>query len=244
MSDAARDEELMASAAAWVLNALPDDEAAAFEAELATNAELREEVERLRPVADLIALAAPSAEPPPGLQSRIMAIVEREADLLSAAGPEADRVATPAAAEPARAGWLRRVFARPLIPVLTACVVAVAIGLGVGIGISGGGSGDVDHPVTFVGNAAASGELVTHGDSSELKLTGLKSPGPGHVYQAWVMKGGKVTPDNVFTVNRSGQGSVALRSDLDGAKQVLISVEPEGGSQQPTTTPIASTTLS
>jgi anti-sigma-K factor RskA len=241
MSDA-RNEELMASAAAWVLNALPDDEAAAFEAELETNAALREEVARLRPVADLLALAAPTAEPPPGLQGRIMAIVEREADLLSAAGPEADRVVATAPVQ--RESWLRRVFARPLIPVLAACAVAVVIGLGVGLGISGGGSGDVSHAVTFTADASASGNLVTHGHNAELKVAGMPSPGSGRVYQVWVMKDGKVTPDNVFTVDRSGQGSVALRNDLDDAKQVLISVEPEGGSQQPTTAPIASSTLS
>jgi anti-sigma-K factor RskA len=243
MSDTARNEELMASAAAWVLNALPDDEAAAFEAELERNAALRDEVARLRPVADLLALAAPTADPPPGLQGRIMAIVQREADLLTAAGPEADQVV---ATQPAKGqSWLRRIFARPLIPVLTACVVAVVIGVGVGIGISGGGSNDVSHPMTFANVANASGDLVTHDGSGEMKLTGLQSPGAGRVYQVWVMKAdGKVTPDNVFTVNSSGQGSVALRNDLDGAKQVLISVEPEGGSQQPTTSPIASATLS
>jgi anti-sigma-K factor RskA len=242
MSDTAH-EELMASAAAWVLNALPDDEAVAFAAELAENAALRDEVAKLRPVADLLALAAPGQEPPPALQGRIMAIVEREADLLSAAGPDADRVTEPGPA--ARESWLRRIFARPLIPVLTACVVAVVIGVGVGVGISGGGSSDVSHPLTFGQLPNASGDLVTHDGSGEMKLTGLQSPGSGRVYQVWVMKAdGKVSPDNVFTVNSSGQGSVALRNDLDGAKQVLISVEPDGGSQQPTTTPIASTTLS
>jgi anti-sigma-K factor RskA len=242
MSDTARNEELMASAAAWVLNALPDDEAGAFAAELAQNAALREEVERLRPVAELLALAAPSEEPPPGLQGRIMAIVEREADLLSAAGPEADQVAT--AAPVRREGWFRRVIARPLIPALAAGALAVGIGIGIVVS-SGGGTNTVDHPMTFANVPNAAGQLVTHDGSGEMKLTGLKSPGTGRVYQAWVMSAdGKVTPDNVFTVNRSGQGSVALRNDLDGAKQVLISVEPDGGSQQPTTTPIASTTLS
>lgn len=242
MSDTARNEELMASAAAWVLNALPDDEAAAFEAELAENADLRDEVARLRPVADLLALAAPSQEPPPGLQGRIMAIVDREADLLSAAGPEADRVVT--APKPKRESWLRRVIARPLIPALATGALAIGIGIGI-VASTGGGTNDVSHPVTFTPQLQANGNLVTHDGSGEMKLTGLKSAGAGHVYQVWVMKAdGKVSPDNVFTVNSSGQGSVALRTDLDGAKQVLISVEPDGGSQQPTTTPIASTTLS
>lgn len=241
MSDRDRNEELMADAAAWVLNALPDDEAAAFEAELAENAALREEVARLRPVADLLALAAPSEDPPPGLQSRIMAIVQREADLLSAAGPDADRVdVRPPKAQ--HRGRLSRIFAKPLIPILA--TGALAIGIGIGIIASTGGTNDVNHPVTFVADSQARGDLITHDGTAELKLTGLKPPGAGRVYQVWVMKGNKVSPDNVFTVNRSGQGSVALRNDVDGAKQVLISVEPDGGSQQPTTTPIASTTLS
>jgi anti-sigma-K factor RskA len=241
MSDPTRQEELMASAAAWVLNALPDDEAAAFETELRTNAALRDEVARLRPVADLIALAAPPADPPPGLQSRIMAIVDREADLLTAAGPDADRVV--AAAPAPRGSWLRRVIARPLIPALAAGALAVGIAIGVVVSTDSGPA-DVRHPVTFTAVAQASGDLITHGNNGEIKLSGMPSPGQGHVYQVWVMKDGKVTPDSVFTVDRSGHGSVALRNDLDGAKQVLISVEPDGGSPQPTTTPIASTTLS
>lgn len=245
MSDRGRNEELMANAAAWVLNALPDDEAAVFEAELQTNTALREEVARLRPVADLLALAAPSADPPPALHGRIMAIVEREADLLQAAGPNADIVAAPSQPEAERRRWLDRVFARPLIPVLATFAVAIVIGIGVGVGLSGGGGGkDVSHPVTFVADASAGGDLVTHGKNAEITVTGMPSPGAGHVYQVWVMKDKKVTPDNVFTVNRSGEGSVALRNTVDGAQQVLISVEPEGGSQQPTTTPIASTSLS
>jgi anti-sigma-K factor RskA len=231
----------MATAAAWVLNALPDDEAAAFAAELEVNPQLRDEVARLRPVIDLLALAAPAAEPSPGLQDRIMAIVQREADLLAAAGPEADRVV--AVAPPRRESWLRRVLARPLIPALAAGALAVGIGIGI-VASTGGGPNDVSHAVTFTADARASGDLVTRGDRAEIEVAGMPSPGAGRVYQVWVMKDGKVTADNVFTVNRDGQGSVALRNDIDGAKQVLISVEPEGGSRQPTTTPIASTTLS
>jgi anti-sigma-K factor RskA len=99
-------EELRDAAAAWVLGALPDDEAAAFEAALAHSPQAQAEVARLQPVADALGLAVPPADPPPSLKANVMAIVEREAQLLAAAGPEADQPPRPGAAACSRApGW-------------------------------------------------------------------------------------------------------------------------------------------
>ncbi len=242
MTEPRRHDELD-TAAAWVLGALPDDEARAFADHLATCAACQAEVAQLQPVADVLPLAAPAEAPGDELRARIMAVVEREAKLLAATGPAAD-AAPPAPAQ--RRGLLARLFGRPW---LTAAAAGTALAVGVAIGIvaaGGVGGGDVvSHPVTGVAEASsARGALVQRGDRGELELRGLPAPPPGHVYQAWVMRGGKPEPDAVFTVDRQGASDVPLRGDLDGAQAVAISVEPEGGSDAPTTTPTVTAALS
>ena len=68
----------------------------------------RREVAELQMVADTLPLAAAQVAPPPELKDRIMSAVRAEAEVLQAAGPEADVVAR----EPGRRGGGRRGRAR------------------------------------------------------------------------------------------------------------------------------------
>ena len=71
----------------------------------------------------------------------------------------------------------------------------------------------------------------------------LSSPLPplpkGKVYQAWTLpKGAKaVQPSLTFSPNADGVAVVALPVDASKVGAVAVSVEPEGGSKTPTTTP-------
>ena len=81
-----------------------------FEAHLAACAMCREEVDELRPAADALPMASPQMAPPPALKDRIMAEVEREAELLAQAGAERRPARARAAARRrsrlvAAAGW-------------------------------------------------------------------------------------------------------------------------------------------
>jgi len=88
---------------AWVLGALPAGQAERFAAHLPGCAVCRREVAELQMVADTLPLVAEQVAPPPELKDRIMSVVRAEADVLGAAGPEADAIAAPAVAEePAR----------------------------------------------------------------------------------------------------------------------------------------------
>ena len=101
------DCEHIDDAAAYVLGALPDDEVEPFVAHLATCADLPARGRRAaRWPSTRCPLAAPPAAPPPELRGRIMAVVNAEAELLAAAGPEADRPPPPGAAR--RAGLRER----------------------------------------------------------------------------------------------------------------------------------------
>ena len=83
------------AAATYVLGALTDDELQNYEAHLQQCATCRDEVEYLRVAAEALPVSPPPMLPPPALKARIMAEVEREAALLAAAGPEADRPPAP-----------------------------------------------------------------------------------------------------------------------------------------------------
>ena len=64
---------------AYLLGALTDLERQAFEQHLGRCAECRAEIEELRPAADALPRSVEQVEPPPGLKTSLMEIVEREA---------------------------------------------------------------------------------------------------------------------------------------------------------------------
>ena len=81
---------------------------------------------------------------------------------------------------------------------------------------------------------AGSGRLIYIGDESvalfELSLEELPA---GRVYQAWGIYDDEPTSLGLL----ASRGLTAFNVDLEGASAVAISVEPAGGSNQPTTEP-------
>jgi anti-sigma factor RsiW len=70
---------------------------------------------------------------------------------------------------------------------------------------------------------------------------GLPALPPGKVYQAWTLAKGatRMAPSVTFLPDRSGNAQVAVPADPATTAATAISVEPVGGSKQPTTKPIA-----
>ena len=237
------DDRLRDEAAAWVLGALDNTEAAEFVRRMEASPEVRKEVGELQEAADALPFSVPPVGPPPELRDRIMAIVESEAELLHATGARADR---PHRA--ARTPWWRSLL-RPLPVAATACVLLLA-GVAAGLLIGGGGSESartVAAQVTGGGTANASAQVEIDDDHAELVVDGMKSPGAGHVYQVWYVQEGQTDPvpaGALFDVDSAGQGAAALPGGVDDVKSVLVSVEPAGGSEKPTTQPVIAANLS
>jgi anti-sigma-K factor RskA len=85
----------------------------------------------------------------------------------------------------------------------------------------------------------AYGTVVTRGDHVYLALGSLPPLTPGKVYQAWTLaRGAKtVAPSVTFTPSQNGLTLVPIPEGAGNLAAVALSVEPQGGSRQPTTKP-------
>lgn len=85
----------------------------------------------------------------------------------------------------------------------------------------------------------AGGEVVKHADRLYIAMRALPAPPKGKVYQAWTLKPGatRMTPSVTFLPNRSGIAVVPIPASAKNVVAVAVSVEPDGGSKQPTSTP-------
>jgi anti-sigma-K factor RskA len=85
----------------------------------------------------------------------------------------------------------------------------------------------------------AYGTVVMRGAHVYLALGSLPPLPPGKVYQAWTLaRGAKtVAPSVTFTPSQNGLTLVPIPEDAGNLTAVALSVEPQGGSRQPTTKP-------
>jgi anti-sigma-K factor RskA len=85
----------------------------------------------------------------------------------------------------------------------------------------------------------ALGTVVTRGPNVYLALASLPALPRGKVYQAWTLaKGAKVmSPSVTFSPSQNGLTLVPIPDKTGSIAVVAVSVEPEGGSRQPTTKP-------
>jgi hypothetical protein len=240
------------TASAYLLGSLPDSEYYAFEVHLAGCAVCQRDVRELSSAVDMLGTAVPMVPAPPELGARIRRIVRAEAELLHAAGPEADRppapapqpVASPPSPPRSRRRWV------PRVAIAGAVAIGVACGLVIGSSVVG-----TSTPQTRAINAAilqpgvpldARATLHVTGDRGTLSLTNFPSPPAGRVYEVW-LEGSSASPrptDALFSVNTQGSGTVAVPGSLRGVREILVTAEPLGGSLAPTRKPIlaASTT--
>jgi anti-sigma-K factor RskA len=223
------------SLGAWLLGALPEDEAEGFSAHLAACADCRADAESLRVAVDALPASTPPATPPPALKGRLMAIVEREASLLEAAGPAADRP------QPSRRRRrLPRLAGLTLRPALALPLVLLLLVIGGGVALLGRDAVDQGSRVVVarvnpeLNGARAS--LVLDGNRGRIVGKKLPAPPPGHVYQVWLDRGGTspVPTDALFSTRTDGSASVDVPGSLDGVRAVMVTDEPSGGSEKPT----------
>jgi anti-sigma-K factor RskA len=212
---------------AYLLGALEPDEHEAFESALETDARLRHEVDQLRFAAAALPASAEQLAPPPDLKRRVMAIVEAEAALI-----HPDRQAQTA---PRRRWW--QLSPQPR---LAFAAVAVVLVLGAGALICQTVAGD---DRTVIAAEVGDARLIERGDDDHATLVVEQLPPPGadHTYQVWIQRDGEQSPtptNALFSTRNDGTASVDVPGSLDDVEAVLVTQEPKGGSQTPTTDPV------
>lgn len=225
-------EEIEELAAAYALGALPPETVREVEEHL-QGCSRHPEIADLRGVVASLAWAAEEREPPAALKTRLMSAI-REGDA-PAAKPE--RGARPVAA----AGFWRRMFSPPVAPYAVAAalalVVAALIGWNVSLQLEDGGGVSVH---TLAGSGGAQGRILYIADErlAVMTVTGLDSLDEDLTYQVWTLSDGVATGIGTFKTSESGGAAASIDVDLTDADSIAITVEPAGGSPQPTSDPV------
>jgi anti-sigma-K factor RskA len=209
--------------AAHLLGALEPDAAAELERHLAGCEECRAELEWLRPAAQMVPESVERVEPSAHLRTRIMAEVE--------AGTGRKRPGI------RFGGGMRALGLRPVAGLAAlALLVAGVAGYAIRDSSSGGGATTV-----AVGHAPrVTATMVRDGDSATLRLAHVHRLPSGEVLQAWVQRGKRIeSAKTLFVPNRDGTATAAI-DDMQGVDTVMVTAEPRGGSEHPTSQPIVS----
>ena len=84
--------------------------------------------------------------------------------------------------------------------------------------------------------ADASFMLVVEADAAGavLLMSGLPELEAGQTYELWVERDGAIVGVGTFRPDERGLAAVTIDASLDGIRQAMITIEPEGGSRAPT----------
>ncbi|HWE80291.1 MAG TPA: anti-sigma factor [Gaiellaceae bacterium] len=209
-------ETLHELSAAYALDALDDAERESFEQHLAGCERCRADVADFSSVSGSLAFAVEPAVPPPALKERI----------LVAARAERPNVV------PLRPRWAYPVAA---VAAVAACAV---VGLGLwNISLHDRLGGEGGQAIQRVAVSGASNSFVVYsGHSAGLVLSGVDSAPSGKTYEAWVIHGKTTSPAGLFAGGRRTT-YVPLTRRVAKGSIVAVTLEPAGGSAQPTTKP-------
>lgn len=228
---------------AYAVDALDDLERARFEQHLATCEDCRAEVAELRETAALLAETVATA-PPASLRESVLAGVAQVRPL-----PPEVPIATSThrrAVEPAGRG-------RSWMPFLVAAAFALIVGIGAAV-VQPWESDDAPGRLTaaevldapdaeqvFLDLGDAGRATVTRSkarDRAVIQTEDMVAAPEGKDYELWLM-----SPDGVFTsaglMPDAADQTIVLEGAAADAAAVGITVEPDGGSDKPTTEPIA-----
>ncbi|MEV5608963.1 anti-sigma factor [Streptomyces sp. NPDC052225] len=240
--------ELHTLTGAYALHALADDEREAFERHLGDCAACAQEVRELSATAARLGLAV-AVTPPAGFREQVLrrvTTVRQEPPRTSAGG-----VGAPAASH-----------RRPLAHWALAACLAAAASLG-GVAVWQHEQADrarqearaaerqadqvaqvLSAPDAKVTSARLAGGargsvVVSHDrDRAVFVAAGMAAPPGGKVYQLWFDDGGHMRPAGLMDPARADQ-TVLMKGPVGDASGMGVTVEPAGGSEQPTSPPVA-----
>jgi Anti-sigma-K factor rskA len=245
-------EELLALGAA---GALTPEETAELESLLATDPSAAAEFAAM--LDDVTVLAESVAErPPEQLRASVMAAIAAEPAATDPVAAEPTAAPVPAPAPPPAPARAEHVA--PVVPIhrrrwwIPATAVAAAIVLVVGALIvtrdAEAPTDDVmaavldDDDAVTVELAGSAGELrlvkSEEHDATVLVGDDIAAPAPQHVLQLWAIEESQPASMGTFVPDADGHVAVVMEGTEPEGTVYAVTVEPEGGSEQPTSEPI------
>lgn len=242
-------DETHDAVALYVVDALTEDEARHFESHLATCAECQREVVDLREITAALSHSV-EAKPPASLRASVLAAISTQAQN---PGPESANAGGSQVQVPDNVVPLRSRAGQRLSYLVAAAAVVLALVFGgFALHSSRNASEASDRQAELISLLGASdlrtiSSSVTGGGSGTVVLSrqrhqalfisdGMPTLPDDKVYELWTITT-KPVPAGTFTVSGSGD-LVDLPDAALSAGQIALTVEPAGGSQQPTSTPI------
>ncbi len=221
--------------AGYALDALDPEDRRAYEAHLEGCADCRDELARMWRTSEALAIAATGPEPPAALRDRVLAAVRDE-----------PQVVVPLAQRRSRA-----------VPALGALAAAAAVAA-IAVGLWGASvSRDLDDARTALERERAAatvladpdarsvalqegeGRLVVGADGRAVLVLDDLGPAPaGKTYELWIVTQGEDPERAGLFPGEDGRDVVAVDGTVDAGQVVLVTVEPEGGVDAPTSEPI------
>jgi anti-sigma-K factor RskA len=218
--------------AAYTLGALEDAEAAEFERHLEGCERCRSEVRWFAAAVESLPESVRRHEPSPDLRERLMAEVRADArETAAAAKGEGRGRRLPAWLRGGAHGW------RPLAGLAATALLLVAFA---GYEIGSGGGGSETKSTIVAGHApGVTAKVERSGEEAQLRLGNVEPLPENRVLEAWVQREGEVEPvQALFVPDSDGNASTTI-PDMKGVEVVMVTREPSGGTDAPTSTPIA-----
>jgi anti-sigma-K factor RskA len=251
--------DLHTLAGAYAMDAVPEPDRARFERHLAGCEPCRQEIRGLRETTAALAAAA-AVQPPPELRDVMLRAVGQTRQLPPATGPAPAPAPWAAARGRGRAGWRPR-LAVTLVGALACVLAAVAVVTGVlahGMQDRLNQAQGHDHAVALVlgaPDATMRSARVSTGGTATVVMShreralvftaaDLRELPSAESYELWLM--GPAGNRAAGMISVSGRGKMVgpmVVSGLAVGDSVGLTVEPAGGSPQPTSPPVVQIVL-
>jgi anti-sigma-K factor RskA len=225
-------EHVRSLIAAYSLGAIPDEEIPPIRAHILTCEECFADAEMFADDAALLTVAIEPVPLPAGFEQRVLAQIQEE---------------RPATVPVQRRSWWRGRVAT--FAAAAAVLAAVFVASFSYLSVRATQQRYEDVIVSLVhdrdsfnltGPGGAEAVIASTGDGSVIAAVDLGEAPNDREYQLWLMKDGEPVPADTFNVD---EPIVVIESDhsLDGYDGAAVTVEPVGGSEEPTTEPVLST---
>ncbi len=226
---------------AYALGALPDDERATVEAYLALHPERQAEIDDMVGIAGLLALAPPEQEPSADLRRKVMQVVESEA-------------AVPRAAESPTSSWFGWLGGFRNVALGAAAVLVVGLFswnvlLQANVQdlrgqVEEARSANEAQETREIAMGGAWAEQGAHAEVTALKddrailvVEDMPSMPEDRTGQVWVIHDDKPLPSGLLDPS-GNMAATAITTPLRGADAIAVTIEPAGGSDEPTSDPV------